>query len=121
MARSWLKRNWSARRPHRRDNRDRTFPAAAVIEPLDARVMLSVTALFAAGTLRITGDDQDNAITLSRTVGGALLVNDGAVVIQGDPTASVTSATTILIVGAGGNDAITLDQTNGRLPGAGIF
>jgi len=61
MARSSLK--------HRSVSKVRRFRyPAAVVESLDPRVMLSVTALFAAGTLRITGDDQDNVITISRTV-----------------------------------------------------
>lgn len=94
---------------------------AAMIEPLDPRVMLSVTALFSGGTLRITGDDQNNVITLSRNAGGAVFVNGGAIAIQGNPGANVTNINSVLIEGAGGNDVVTLDETNGALPAAGIF
>jgi Ca2+-binding RTX toxin-like protein len=82
--------------------------------------MLSITALSSAGTLRVTGDDEDNVIVVSRTAAGAILVNNGAVAIQGDvPT--VANTTHFHIVAAGGNDRVTLDETNGPLPGAAIF
>src|SRR4051794_6608620 len=120
MARSWLKKTsgskvWPARGRGRRDR-----AVAAVVEPLDPRVMLSVTALFTGGELKVTGDDQDNVIMISRTVGGTILVNNGAVAIAGGvPTAANT--THLHLVGAGGNDNISLDETNGRLPGADLF
>jgi Ca2+-binding RTX toxin-like protein len=99
--------------------RCRVLPA---VEPLANRLMLSVTALFAAaaGELRVTGDEQDNTIVVSRDAGGAILVNNGAVVIQGGiPTAANTSH--LHIVGAGGNDNISLDETNGPFPGTALF
>jgi Ca2+-binding RTX toxin-like protein len=110
----------SSKRNSRKHRRDRIAPV--VIEPLDPRVMLAVTASFsaAAGELRVTGDDQDNVIVVSRNAAGAILVNNGAVAIQGDvPT--IANTTHFHIVGAGGNDAISLDETNGPLPGAAIF
>src|SRR5262249_58363265 len=90
------------------------------VEPLAGRVMLSVTALFAAGLLRVTGDDQDNVITVSRDAGGTILVNGGAVPIQGG-AATVANTTHLHIVGAGGNDTISLNEANGALPGAALF
>ena len=48
---------------------------------LDRRILPAVTALFSAGELRVTGDDQDNVITISRDVGGTIFVNDGTVPI----------------------------------------
>src|SRR5215212_8186847 len=56
----------------RRRRRDAAPPS---VEPLDRRLMLAVTASFAEGTLRVTGDDQDNVITISRNPAGAILVN----------------------------------------------
>src|SRR5437868_3782878 len=113
----------SIRRVHQSDNtrrqkrgREPLFSSPAV-EPLDPRVMLSVTALFADGTLRVTGDDADNVITISRDLAGNILVNNGAVPVQGAP-ATVANTTHLHLVGAGGNDNISLDETNGPLPGA---
>jgi hypothetical protein len=93
------------------------------IEPLDRRVMLAVTAMFAGGgggDLRVTGDEQDNVITISRTAGGTILVNNGAVTIAGG-TPTVANTGHFHIVGAGGNDNISLDESNGALPGAALF
>src|SRR4051794_13142442 len=125
MALSWLKRMSRSKqtpggkvRPTRDERRrDRIAP---VIEPLDPRVMLSVTALFTSGELRVTGDDQDNVIVISRTAGGALLVNNGAVPIQGG-AATVGNTVHLHVVGAGGNDNLSLDEANGALPGAALF
>src|SRR4051812_28670137 len=99
--------------------RGRLEPA---VEPLVKRVMLSVTASFipAAQELRIIGDDSDNAIVVSRTAGGPILVHNGAVATVNGP-ATVQNTTHLQIVGAGGNDNIALDETNGPLPGAAIF
>jgi hypothetical protein len=90
------------------------------VEPLAERVLPAVTALFSAGTLRVTGDDQDNIITVSRDTGGTIFVNNGAVPMQGG-TATVANTTHFHIVGAGGSDRISLNETNGPLPGAAIF
>src|SRR5690349_18973317 len=77
--------------------------AVPVVEPLDPRLMMSVTALFAGGTLFVTGDDAANDITISRTVGGTILVNGGDVSINGGvPTVSNTNH--FHLVGAGGDD-----------------
>ena len=84
--------------------------------------MLSVTATFSAAAqeLRVIGDDQDNAIVVSRVAGGTILVNNGAVAVQGG-TPTVANTTHLHIVGAGGNDNIFLDEANGPLPGAALF
>src|SRR5262249_23855380 len=60
-----------------------------------ARLTPTVSASFSAGTLRVAGDDLDNAIVISRDAAGTILVNGGAVVIQGGP---VTVANTTLIL-----------------------
>jgi Ca2+-binding RTX toxin-like protein len=69
-----------------------------------------------SGIVSIFGDDQDNPLTISRDVSGALFSN-------GVPIPGATLANTFLlrIFGWGGNDTITLDQTNGMLPVAMIF
>jgi hypothetical protein len=93
-----------------------------MLEPLDRRIMLAVTASFSAASreLVVTGDDQDNVIVISRTAAGAILVNNGAIPILGDvPT--VANTLHFHLVGAGGNDNISLDQTNGPLPSAALF
>jgi hypothetical protein len=101
------------RRPSRR------FPLVEFtgIELLDRRVLPAVTALIAAGTLRVTGDDQDNVITISRDEGGTILVNNGDVPVQGG-TATIANTSHLHLVGAGGNDSISLNEANGALPGA---
>src|SRR4051812_44360750 len=120
MARSWLKKTsgrrvWPPRGMGRRD-----WVGAAVVEPREPRVILSGTALFSGGELKVTGDDQDNVIMISRTVGGTILVNNGAVAIAGG-VATVANTTHLHLVGAGGNDNISLDESNGRLPGTDLF
>jgi hypothetical protein len=96
----------------------RVVPA---LEPLDRRLMLAVTAaLVAGGELKVTGDDQDNAIVISRTAGGTILVNNGAIPIVGGP-ATLANTNHFHIVGAAGNDNISLDETNGPLPAAALF
>src|SRR5262245_9973388 len=95
----------------------------ATIEPLPARVMLSITALFSdggGGMLRVTGDDQDNIITISRDAVGNILVNNGAVPIAGG-TPTIANTDHLHLVGGAGNDNIALDETNGALPGAALF
>jgi Ca2+-binding RTX toxin-like protein len=93
--------------------------ANSVVEVLEGRRLYSVTATSAGGVLTVTGDDNANAITVSRTAGGTLLVNGGAVNIAGSP-ATVSTIQTISISGLGGNDNLKLDETNGVLPKANI-
>ncbi|MBC8105706.1 MAG: calcium-binding protein [Anaerolineae bacterium] len=82
--------------------------------------MFAVTASFSNGVLSVFGDSLDNTITLSRNAAGTILVNGGAVAVQGGtPTVANTSA--MQAFGQGGNDAITLDETNGALPKATLF
>jgi Ca2+-binding RTX toxin-like protein len=70
--------------------------------------------------LRVVGDALDNTVVVSRDPGGTILVNDGAVAIQGgQPT--VANTRLIMITGAGGNDNLALDETDGALPAAAIF
>jgi Ca2+-binding RTX toxin-like protein len=83
---------------------------------------MAVTASFlpGAGTLSVFGDNLDNTITTSRNAAGTILVNGGAVAVQGG-TPTVANTALIQVFGQGGNDTITLDQANGALPRANLF
>src|SRR5215218_3247339 len=83
---------------------------------------MAVTSTFtpSAGILSTLGDSLNNNITVSRDAAGRLLVNGGAVkVLGGTPTVANTSL--IQVFGQGGNDTITLNETNGALPRANLF
>ena len=92
------------------------------LETLEGRVVPAITATFSpvAGLLTILGDAQNNAISVSRDVAGRLLVNAGAVAIQGG-VPLVTNTSLMQVFGQAGKDAITLDETNGALPKANLF
>jgi Ca2+-binding RTX toxin-like protein len=82
----------------------------------------AVTASFssAGGVLTGFGDSLDNTITLSRDAAGKILVNGGAVpVLGGTPTVANTSL--LRVFGQGGNDVITINETNGAMPRANLF
>ena len=82
----------------------------------------AVTAQFnpGLGQLTLFGDGLDNNIVISRNAAGAILINGGAVsVAGGSPT--VANTTLIQVFGQGGNDVITLNETNGALPRANLF
>src|SRR5262245_61156928 len=83
---------------------------------------MAITASFppGAGTLTELGDALDNIIVTSREAAGQILVNGGAVPIQGGP-ATVANTALIQVFGQGGNDTITLDEANGALPAALLF
>jgi Ca2+-binding RTX toxin-like protein len=73
-----------------------------------------------AHSLSVTGDNLDNSITAGPDAAGNILINGGAVPIDGG-TSTIAGTSTIEIFGKGGNDTITLDETNGALPGAQLF
>jgi Ca2+-binding RTX toxin-like protein len=83
---------------------------------------MAVTARFlpGAGILTEFGDNLDNSIVTSRNAAGQILVNGGAVTIQGG-TPTVANTALIQVFGQGGNDTITLDEANGALPAANLF
>ena len=66
------------------------------------------------------GDTLDNTIVTNRDAAGQILVNGGAVPVQGG-TATVANTAQIQVFGQGGNDTITLDEANGALPAALLF
>jgi Ca2+-binding RTX toxin-like protein len=84
---------------------------------------MAVTAIFFPppetdpGILTVFGDDNNNTITASRNAAGAILVNNGAVSVQGG-TPTVANTGLIEVFGQGGNDTITLNEANGALPAA---
>ena len=63
------------------------------------------------------GDNLSNSITVTRDAEGHLLGNGGAIHIFGG-AATVDNTDLIQVFGNGGNDVITLDETNGALPAA---
>src|SRR6478736_280991 len=73
-----------------------------------------------AGLLSVFGDGQDNTITTSRDAAGRILVNGGAVSVDGG-TPTVANTSLIQVFGQGGNDTISLDESNGALPAAQLF
>ena len=81
-----------------------------------------MTASFSAGTglLSVFGDAQNNTITVSRDAAGKILVNGGAVAVQGG-TPTVANVSLIQAFGQGGNDTISLNEANGALPRANLF
>ena len=80
----------------------------------------ATTGTFNGGILTVSGDNADNAITVSRNAAGAILVNGGAIaVIGGAPT--VANTTQIQVFGLGGNDTVALNEVNGALPRARLF
>jgi Ca2+-binding RTX toxin-like protein len=116
----WKKKSRRLPRPARkRPNSDRFVPA---FELLDERILPAVTATFSSGTgiLSVVGDAQDNTIVVSRDAAGQILVNGGAVVIQGG-AATVANTTLVQVFGQEGNDQISLDEANGPLPAAILF
>ncbi len=119
-----FRRNRSQGKPRRsRNYRQRNSTRRELrLENLESRIALAVNATFVptAGVLTIIGDAADNTITVSRNAAGNILVNGGAVqVLGGTPTVANTAKITAF--GLGGNDSISLDETNGALPAAGLF
>lgn len=80
----------------------------------------ATTAGFSAGVLSVTGDNADNAITVSRNAAGTILVNGGAIAVTGG-TATVANTSLIRVFGLGGNDTLTMSEPNGALPKANLF
>src|SRR5262249_32443706 len=74
----------------------------------------------ATGLLTVLGDTQNNPINLSRDVAGNILINAGGIPTLGGQ-ATVANPSRIQVFGQGGNDVITLDESNGALPAADLF
>jgi Ca2+-binding RTX toxin-like protein len=83
---------------------------------------MATTATFSqgAGVLSVFDDNIGHTIVTSRDAAGNILVNGGAVAVAGGrPTVANTGI--IQVFGQGGNDTISLDETNGALPAAQLF
>ena len=80
----------------------------------------AVTGSFSNGVVTVFGDNAANTITFSRDAAGKILVNGGAVPVQGG-TATVANTTLLQAYGQKGNDTITLNEANGALPAANLF
>src|SRR3954468_1297409 len=81
---------------------------------------IKATFLSGAGMLTEFGGAIDNTIVTSRDAAGNILVNGGAVAITGG-RATVANTSLIEVFGQGGNDTITLNESNGALPAAFLF
>src|SRR5262245_3872060 len=112
----WIKKLTCHRQAARMRNPSRTL----AVEHLGQRIMPAISAFFTAGHLTILGDFQDNTIAVSRDAAGTLQVNGGAVHVRGG-TPTIANTSRIQIFGLGGNDTLSLDETNGPLPRANIF
>ena len=99
-----------------------TALAAAVLAATAMPANAATTATFSPGTATLTvfGDSLDNTIVISRDAAGKLLVNNGAVAVNGG-TPTVANTALIRVFGQGGQDTITLSEANGALPKANLF
>jgi len=95
-------------------------PSTAATARALAQARPGPSAVFALGLLAVVGDNQDNAIVISRDAAGQIFVNGGDVPIVGG-NATVANTRTIVVAGLAGNDTISLDETNGPLPRATLI
>ena len=95
--------------------------SAFTIEPMESRLLLSVSAVFspADALLTVHGDNQNNVIEVSRDALGSILVNGGAVSIEGG-TPTVDNTSLIQVLGQGGDDILSINETSGLLPRANL-
>jgi len=94
--------------------------AAGVFAGSAVTASAATTASLSAGTLSVFGDSAANSISVSRDAAGKILVNGGAVAVAGG-TPTVANTSLIQVFGQGGNDVITLSESNGALPRANLF
>src|SRR4051812_12694623 len=80
----------------------------------------ATTATFSAGTLSVSGDSNNNSITISRDAAGKILVNGGAITVVGG-TPTVANTALVQAFGLDGADTLTLNEANGALPTAHLF
>src|SRR5262245_33668367 len=81
---------------------------------------MAIKATFSGAILNVLGDAQNNTVTLGQDPTGMLLVNAGAVPIQGG-IATVFNTSLIQAFGQAGDDTITLDESIGLMPSADLF
>jgi len=90
--------------------------------PLALSATPSATAFYSdpADLLTVFGNSASSALTISRDAAGTLNVNGGAIPISGGP-ATVANTQLIQVFGLGGDDTLTLSESNGALPRANLF
>src|SRR6266542_3394503 len=96
--------------------------ALALAAPASAQIAgggVSASFAPATGVLTVSGDDADNTILIGRGGGGKILVNDGAVTIQGG-TPTINNTSLIQVAGQGGADRIILAEGVPGLPGVQV-
>src|SRR5262245_20011083 len=83
---------------------------------------MAVTASFSSigKMLTVFGASLNNTVTISRNAAGNILVHRGAVAVQGGPP-TVANTSLIQVFGQGGNDNITVDESNGAMPAVQLF
>src|ERR1700688_3323704 len=84
---------------------------------------MSTNASFSPGSdvLSVFGDNNVNdTIVANRDAAGNILLNHGAVTVVGGQS-TVSNTSVIQVFGQGGNDTISLDESNGALPAAQLF
>src|ERR1700733_8150514 len=83
---------------------------------------MTIKANFSAGSgvLSVFDDNLDNTIFASPDEADNILINGGAVAVTGgQPTVANTAM--IQVFGTGGNDTISVNETNGAMPAAQLF
>jgi hypothetical protein len=81
---------------------------------------MATTGFFSNGILSLLADANGNGLTVSRNAAGTIFVNAGSVAISGGMP-KVANTSLIQVFGLGGNDFITLDETNGGLPRTSVL
>src|SRR4051795_5743599 len=89
---------------------------------LERNTAMAITASFSqsSGNVSIFGDVNENTISTGRNAAGAIFANGGAVQIQGG-TPTLGNTALIQVFGQGGNDVLTMDESNGALPAVQLF
>jgi Ca2+-binding RTX toxin-like protein len=72
------------------------------------------------GVLSVFGNGLDNTLVASRNAAGAILINGGAISVQGG-TPTVANTVLIQIFGREGNDHLAVDETSGAMPRVNLF
>src|SRR5262249_33433331 len=83
---------------------------------------MAISASFSSSAriLSVFGDSSANNIRASRDAAGRILINGGAVTVDGG-TPTVANTDLIQLFGQSGDDTITVDEANGAMPPAQIF
>jgi Ca2+-binding RTX toxin-like protein len=94
--------------------------SAGILAATSVPANAAATASFSGGQLTVLGDSANNSLAISRDAAGTILVNGGAIAVTGG-TPTVANTTLIRVFGQGGQDLVTLTETNGALPAAHLF